>query len=112
MDIDSFISKKEFESTLFKLVRDNIWVFNKPHIINVCVENVAPYVINYSIEEVSMNLPDIFGDVVSDIMHKVSKFINTYNYKNCVAVIIEKNKKFITFTYQFSETQMSEFMNP
>ena len=112
MDIDSFISKKEFESTLFKIVRDNIWVFDKPHIINLCVENVAPYVINYSIDEVSMNLSDIFGDVVSDIMHEVSKFINTYNYKNCVAVIIGKNKKFITFTYQFSETQMSEFMNP
>jgi hypothetical protein len=123
MEIDDFIPKKDFERILFDIVKANKLVFNNPNVINISTIGDVPI---FDIQGITPNSSEMFINLFGQhinfdyITKKVSQLDTC---KNCVIVVIGgfilsdriKNNisdiEFITFTYQFSDAQMTEFLN-
>ena len=114
LDIDDFISKKDFERYLFQIIQANILVFDDFNVVNILVGHSTPI---FNIHRITINSDEMFVNIFSQcnkldcIIKTVSDLYGTYKHKNCVLVVLGNNIDFIAFTYQFNETQMDEFNN-
>lgn len=116
LKIDDFISKKDFETYLFKIVQANTGVFDNFNVLNILVGQGVPI---FDIHRITINSGDMFRNIFNTnesnkldiITHEVSMLHGKYKHKNCILIVLGNNTDFITFTYQFNETQMNEFNN-
>lgn len=117
LEIDYFISKKDFESYLLQIIRSNIGVFDNFNVLNILVRiDDVPI---FDIHRITINSGEMFRNIFNTnesnkldiIIHEVSMLHGKYKHKNCILIVLGNNTDFITFTYQFNETQMNEFNN-
>ena len=116
LEIDDFISKKEFETYLFQIIHANIGIFDNFNVLNILVVGNSPPI--FDIHRITINSGEMFRNIFNvesnalDIVtYEVSNLSSTYTHKNCILIVLGNNTDFITFTYQFNDTQMNKFYN-
>ena len=117
LEIDDFIRKNEFESYLFKIIHANIGIFDNFNVLNILVRTDDIPI--FDIHRITINSSEMFRNIFNTnesnkldiITHEISMLHGKYKHKNCILIVLGNNTDFITFTYQFNETQMNEFYN-